>query len=99
MNQLNRFLVFYFYFQLCLFAHSRYNHVNYTWDNRISFSHLFLKGWTEEREVNAYPPNLGPFAIYNKDDFYDTLDYAVVGVSVRFVQAGSLLNLYFLQKY
>ncbi|XP_054279636.1 mucolipin-3-like isoform X1 [Macrosteles quadrilineatus] len=65
--------------QLCLFAHSRYNHVNYTWDNRISFSHLFLKGWTEEREVNAYPPNLGPFAIYNKDDFYDTLDYAVVG--------------------
>lgn len=26
--------------QLCLFAHSRYIHVNYTWDNRVSFSHL-----------------------------------------------------------
>ena len=30
--------------QLCLFAHSRYNHVNYTWDNKVTFSHLFLKG-------------------------------------------------------
>lgn len=30
--------------QLCLFAHSRYNHVNYTWDNKVTFSHLFLRG-------------------------------------------------------
>lgn len=38
--------------QLCLFAHSRYNHVNYTWDNRITFSHLFLLNWIPEMEVN-----------------------------------------------
>ncbi|KAG8256877.1 Mucolipin-2 [Homalodisca vitripennis] len=69
--------------QLYLFADNRYYHVNYSWDNRISFSHLFLRGWSEEREVNAYPPNLGPLAIYKKDDFFDTIDYAVIGVSIK----------------
>lgn len=65
--------------QLCLFAYSRYNHVNYTWDNRISFSHLFLKGWDTTREINAYPPAVGPLAIYKIDDFFDTIDYAYNG--------------------
>ncbi|GFG38606.1 hypothetical protein Cfor_01652 [Coptotermes formosanus] len=65
--------------QLCLFAHSRYKHVNYTWDNRISFSHLFLKGWDAIREVNSYPPSIGPLALYKIDEFYETVDYAVTG--------------------
>lgn len=66
-------------FQLCLFAHNRYNHVNYTWDNRISFSHLFLLGWDSTREINAYPPGAGPLAVYKIDEFYSTLDYAYAG--------------------
>lgn len=66
-------------FQLCLFAHNRYNHVNYTWDNRISFSHLFLMGWDSTREINAYPPGAGPLAVYKLDEFYDSIDYAVAG--------------------
>ncbi|XP_053606393.1 mucolipin-3-like [Plodia interpunctella] len=66
-------------FQLCLFAHNRYNHVNYTWDNRISFSHLFLLGWDSTREINAYPPGAGPLAIYKQEDFYSTLDFAYTG--------------------
>lgn len=37
--------------QLCLFAHNNYIHVNYTWDNRIAFSHLFLRGWDNSLEV------------------------------------------------
>lgn len=65
--------------QLCLFAHSRYNHVNYTWDNRISFSHLFLKGWDATSEVESYPPAIGPLALYIQSDFFDTIDYAVAG--------------------
>lgn len=68
-------------FQLCLFAHNRYNHVNYTWDNRITFSHLFLKGWDSTREVEAYPPGAGPLAVYQIDEFYDTIDYAYSGYS------------------
>lgn len=40
--------------QLCLFAHNNYIHVNYTWDNRIAFSHLFLRGWDSSLEVTYY---------------------------------------------
>lgn len=65
--------------QLCLFAHKNYIHVNYTWDNRISFSHLFLRKWDTMLEIPAYPPAAGPLAIYKKDEFYDTLDYALDG--------------------
>lgn len=65
--------------QLCLFAHSRYNHVNYTWDNRISFSHLFLKGWDTQSEVESYPPSTGPLALYQKPAFYETIDWAIAG--------------------
>lgn len=65
--------------QLCLFAHSRYNHVNYTWGNKVTFSHLFLKGWDTTMEVTAYPPNNGPLAIFLEKDFYETIDYALKG--------------------
>lgn len=65
--------------QLCLFAHSRYNHINYTWDNRVTFSHLFLNGWDESREVESYPPSVGPLALYVQSDFFDTIDYAIEG--------------------
>nr|NVI71417.1 transient receptor potential cation channel, mucolipin ortholog [Cucujiformia] len=56
-------------------------HVNYTWDNRITFSHLFLKGWDATREINSYPPTAGPLAIYLIEDFYSTIDFAFEGYS------------------
>ncbi|XP_046405641.1 mucolipin-3-like isoform X2 [Ischnura elegans] len=65
--------------QLCLFASSRYNHVNYTSDNRVAFSHLFLRGWDASREVEGYPPAVGPLALYEIDEFYETIDYALNG--------------------
>lgn len=65
--------------QLYLFAFNRYNHVNYTWDNTITFSHLFLKDWDSTREINAYPPATGPMALYKQDDFYETINYAYEG--------------------
>ncbi|XP_050430814.1 mucolipin-3-like isoform X2 [Adelges cooleyi] len=65
--------------QLSLFAHTRYSHVNYTWGNRITFSHLFLKDWDAAREVVSYPPALGPYAIYDVKSFYSTINYAIVG--------------------
>lgn len=43
--------------QLCLFAHNNYIHVNYTWDNRIAFSHLFLRGWDSVQEVKKFTIN------------------------------------------
>nr|MBE5724893.1 transient receptor potential cation channel, mucolipin ortholog [Cucujiformia] len=56
-------------------------HVNYTWDNRITFSHLFLRGWDATREISSYPPTAGPLAIYQIDDFYSTIDFAFEGYS------------------
>nr|MBE5724911.1 transient receptor potential cation channel, mucolipin ortholog [Cucujiformia] len=51
-------------------------HVNYTWDNRITFSHLFLKGWDSTREINTYPPVAGPLAVYRIEEFYENIDFA-----------------------
>uniref|UniRef100_A0A182I3W4 Mucolipin extracytosolic domain-containing protein n=1 Tax=Anopheles arabiensis TaxID=7173 RepID=A0A182I3W4_ANOAR len=65
--------------QLCLFAHSRYTHVNYTWDNTVTFSHLFLRGWDITMEVNNYPPETGPLSVYMIDEFFKTIDYAAAG--------------------
>lgn len=75
--------------QLCLFAHSRYVHVNYTWDNRVSFSHLFLRGWDDASEVDSYPAAKGPMALYFQDDFYDTIDYAMAGYANLTTAIGS----------
>lgn len=63
--------------QLCLFAQQRYSHVNYLWDTKISFSHMFIKGWDSTREILAYPPGTGPLAVYEKEEFYDYLDFAI----------------------
>jgi len=63
--------------QLGLFAHNRYVHVNYVYDNKIAFSHLFLDGWDSTREVPSYPPAIGPLAVYRTEEFYHTIDYAV----------------------
>lgn len=65
--------------QLCLFAHSRYMHVNYTWDNTITFSHMFLRGWDITMEVSTYPPETGPLSVYVIEDFFKTIDYAIDG--------------------
>ncbi|KAK5641988.1 hypothetical protein RI129_008155 [Pyrocoelia pectoralis] len=63
--------------QLCLFANNRYTHINYTWDNRVTFSHLFLNGWDSSREINSYPPSAGPLAIYKREEFFQTIEYAL----------------------
>lgn len=65
--------------QLSLYSYSRYHYVNYTFDNRVTFSHLFLKGWDPTREINSYPPTAGPLAVYVIEDFYSTIDFAVKG--------------------
>ena len=31
--------------------------------------------------MNSYPPSIGPLALYQIDEFYETIDYAVIGVS------------------
>jgi hypothetical protein len=48
----------------------------------VAFSHLFLKGWDSIQEVNTYPPATGPLALYQIDEFYKTIDFAILGVRI-----------------
>lgn len=61
--------------QLLIFGQFRYAHTNYYKDNQITFEHLFLKNWDAAREINAYPPATGKYAIYKKQTFFDLFDY------------------------
>ena len=62
---------------LWLFARNNYIHVNYAWNNKIAFSHLFLQGWCATQEVPAHPPATGPFALFEKAEHFETIGYAV----------------------
>ncbi|XP_065209550.1 mucolipin-3-like isoform X2 [Planococcus citri] len=64
-------------YQLCNFAENRYNHMEYSNNNRVSFSHLFLKNWDDSREVVSYPPEAGPLALYRVDELHDNINFAV----------------------
>lgn len=61
--------------QLLVFGQFRYAHTNYYKDNHIAFEHLFLKDWDSVREINAYPPSTGKFALYKKNSFYSYFNY------------------------
>ncbi|XP_037091312.1 mucolipin-3-like [Pollicipes pollicipes] len=63
--------------QLSLFASRRYAHVTYLQNSQTSLEHLFVLGWDVTREVNTYPPAVGPLAVYSQGRFFETLDYAV----------------------
>lgn len=63
--------------QLCLFANHRYSHVTYVANSVTVLEHLLLEGWETSREVNVYPPAAGPLAVYSRQRFLHTIDYAV----------------------
>ena len=37
-----------------------------------------MQDWDQVREVHAYPPSTGPLAIYQKTEFYDVMDFAIL---------------------
>lgn len=82
--ELNRKYSIMTFFQLCNFAENRYKHMEYSFNNRVSFSHLFLKNWDDSREVVSYPPESGPLAIYKVDELYDNINFAVHNVRMLF---------------
>ena len=61
--------------QILIFGQFRYAHTNYYKDNHIAFEHLFLRNWDAAREINAYPPATGKFALYKKESFYAFFNY------------------------
>ena len=63
--------------QLMIFGFDMSNHLSQESNAIISFRELFLSNWDPVREVMAYPPAAGPYAVYTKDDFYFSVDYAI----------------------
>lgn len=47
----------------------------------ISFRELLLLEWDPVREVMAYPPSAGAYAVYTKNDFFANFDFAVQSFS------------------
>ena len=63
--------------QLLIFGFDMSSHMSQESNAIISFRELFLSNWDPVREVMTYPPAAGPYAVYSKDDFYSTVDYAI----------------------
>ncbi|KRX55585.1 Mucolipin-1, partial [Trichinella sp. T9] len=64
--------------QLVCFGDMRMGHVNFMEESKTSLRHIFLQDWDAERDVKAYPPNSGPYAIYSMEEFYSQLTHSVV---------------------
>ena len=61
--------------QILIFGQFRYAHTNYDKDNHIAFEHLFMRNWDAAREIHAYPPATGQYALYKKESFYAFFNY------------------------
>ncbi|XP_052231393.1 mucolipin-3-like isoform X2 [Dreissena polymorpha] len=46
---------------------------------QLVIKHNLLKGWSADVETLPYPPSVGPFAVYNVEDFIDRINFAVEG--------------------
>ena len=62
--------------QLVIFGQYRYAHTNFYSDTQITFEHLFFKNWDTVREITAYPPSTGKYALYKRGTFYDIFNNA-----------------------
>lgn len=63
--------------QLVLFGTDSYSYQQQHRDTTIALHHIFLSGWDSVREVAAYPPAAGPYAVYTKREFYDHVNQVV----------------------
>ncbi|XP_054166328.1 mucolipin-3-like [Oppia nitens] len=63
--------------QLFVYGYDMSAHLAQESNSVIAFRELFLSNWDPVREVMAYPPAAGPFAVYTRQDFYASIDYAI----------------------
>lgn len=64
--------------QLIEFGHGRYMHASFINGNMVTFQHLFMNHWDASYDTAAYPPSSGAYALYEIDDFYAHVDFAVI---------------------
>lgn len=70
--------------------------MNYALNSKVTFSHLFVLNWDSNLEVLNYPPVSGPFAVYQKSEFYDSINFAIN--QVGFLN-DSVIPLHFLRSH
>ncbi|KAM7540889.1 hypothetical protein Aperf_G00000046189 [Anoplocephala perfoliata] len=63
--------------QLLLLGSLSSTHVNYSERAQLTFRHLYLYKWDPQYETLPYPPSVGEYAIYSREDFYESLGFAM----------------------
>ncbi|KAK6189007.1 hypothetical protein SNE40_005064 [Patella caerulea] len=63
--------------QVLIFASQRSGTVDYFERNRLALKHIFLKDWEASYETMPYPPAVGEYAIYTKQNFYDHVNHII----------------------
>jgi len=63
--------------QLCLFGSQRSAFITFSESNMVAFEHLYLQDWDPALEGMPYPPPRGPYAVYDKETFFRTINYAI----------------------
>jgi len=66
---------------ICSIGKDKYQLLSHQRNMVITFRELFLINWDASREVTQYPPPTGAYAVYTRDDFYATIDYAIKAYS------------------
>ncbi|XP_078657623.1 mucolipin-3-like isoform X1 [Branchiostoma floridae x Branchiostoma belcheri] len=61
--------------QVCLFGVSQFSVVTFSEENATAFRHLFLKDWDPGYDQTYYPKTSPVYAVYNKEIFYDRLNF------------------------
>ncbi|RWS31941.1 mucolipin-3-like protein [Leptotrombidium deliense] len=73
--------------QISMYGIQMSRHITHQGNVITTFRELFLQNWDAVREVMAYPPTAGPYAIYTRDDFYTYIDLTVKALSNISTQA------------
>lgn len=61
----------------------RYEFVDYEQKTTIALNHIMFKGWDPSWETMPYPATTGEYALYQTQEFYDHLNYAMTNVSAN----------------
>ena len=78
-----------------MFASFRDTHIFYARNTEVAFSHMFLKDWDMGSSDPPYPKAAGPLSVYNKQQYYEFLDFAIKNVYSKSFNSSYPSNLSF----
>ena len=78
-----------------MFASFRDTHIFYARNTEVAFSHMFLKDWDMGSSDPPYPKAAGPLSVYNRQQYYEYLDFAIQNVYTKSFNSSYPSNLSF----